>query len=726
MATYRRIVGGGDIHHIGDTDIEVMFFPANIIPAFRDSGLSGGATEPDKMSVKELKAHIKSLGLKGFSKATTKQALLEFLANNAKTEEAVPVNEIVNTTPAKPTREQLLKMGRKELNEIATKAGIKNLLRKKKEEVVNLLSPPPASEAKPEATSQEVGATTADESKKVIGATEKEGHELFDEKSWTAEIKAKWKDNPADISPDDRPIRLTDSNVWKRPDPEHPFDMERTYLLPKLKADDPLVLKLRQIMDKDATKIVKVSKDRPGLGVGRTIPFGYIAPRTTWKTHPIKKVVDKGKEKPLKYREATLSQSSRKPVSKEMIETLVKIGRKINPLPFSTIQVNVDYQAKRHIDKGNKGLSMIFSLGDYEGGNLVINGQPININLQPLLFNGKSNLHEVSPILSGHRYSFVFYLSATDNNSGLGVPIINYATYVKTPEEEARYNRGVNTEDIQYSVDVANQDFPYEKGVEVGISPEVDSDSDNDMEHHTEFKSLPYADFNTAFKGSLLGEGRQHHYSVYMRHLDDAGLLPHMFGGDSHGKEGESRHNPPIKVSKAKVFNMKYDEDKLYELPPLSRTDPDIKALTEYMMENELPINKSRANSGIGRSQTIGRVRQKFKSTFNDSAFTKANPDLKTLLFNIGKKYNPLGFTSVQVNQNYECLPHIDKNNHGLSMIFAVGDYKGGELYINDKPHNIAYKPLIFNGAKNLHYVSKITSGNRFSFVYFTTGKKKT
>jgi hypothetical protein len=144
------------------------------------------------------------------------------------------------------------------------------------------------------------------------------------------------------------------------------------------------------------------------------------------------------------------------------------------------------------------------------------------------------------------------------------------------------------------------------------------------------------------------------------------------------------------------------------------------------MMANELPINKSRVNSGIGRSQTVGKVRQKFKSTFNDSAFTKANPDLKTLLFNIGKKYNPLGFTSVQVNQNYECLPHIDKNNHGLSMIFAVGDYDGGLLYINDKPHNIAYKPLVFNGAKNLHYVSKITKGNRFSFVYFTTGKKKT
>jgi hypothetical protein len=216
-----------------------------------------------------------------------------------------------------------------------------------------------------------------------------------------------------------------------------------------------------------------------------------------------------------------------------------------------------------------------------------------------------------------------------------------------------------------------------------------------------------------------------------MRHLDDAGLLPHMFphmtGGkmEEHGKEGVARHNPPIKVPKAKVFNMKYDEDKLYELPALSKTDPDVKALTQYMMENELPINKSRVNSGIGRSQTIGKVRQKFKSTFNDSAFTKANPDLKTLLFNIGKRYNPLGFTSVQVNQNYECLPHIDKNNHGLSMIFAVGDYNGGDLYINDKPHNIAYKPLIFNGAKNLHYVSKITKGNRFSFVYFTTGKKK-
>jgi len=221
----------------------------------------------------------------------------------------------------------------------------------------------------------------------------------------------------------------------------------------------------------------------------------------------------------------------------------------------------------------------------------------------------------------------------------------------------------------------------------------------------------------------LEGFGKQDHYEAVARHLEGCGLL-HLLEGGDHGKEGVSRINPPITVPASKVFTTKYEDDKIYVLPALPKSDPLLKALKEWMDDNELPINKSRANSGIGRSQTVGRVRQKFKSTFNESAFTKKHPDLKKLLHEIGKKYDPIGFTSIQVNQNYEAKPHIDKNNIGLSMIFAIGDYSGGDLYINDKKHNIAYHPLIFNGANNLHYVSKITQGDRYSFVFFKTGRK--
>lgn len=206
----------------------------------------------------------------------------------------------------------------------------------------------------------------------------------------------------------------------------------------------------------------------------------------------------------------------------------------------------------------------------------------------------------------------------------------------------------------------------------------------------------------------------QDRYSSLCRMMEGAGLMDLMGRGVSDA----------INVPRDKVFSTKYEQDKIYVLPPFPKDDPLIKQLNDWMKNNEIPINKSRANSGVGRSQTIGAVRQKFKTTYNDSAFTKEHPDLKKILFAIGKKYDPLDFTSVQVNQNYEAKPHIDKNNIGLSMIFALGDFKGGHLYINDVKYDIGHNPLIFNGAKNLHYVSKITSGDRYSFVYFRTGDK--
>ena len=37
-------------------------------------------------------------------------------------------------------------------------------------------------------------------------------------------------------------------------------------------------------------------------------------------------------------------------------------------------------------------------------------------------------------------------------------------------------------------------------------------------------------------------------------------------------------------------------------------------------------------------------------------------------------------FTPVHINRNFYGAPHVDRNNVGLSMAFALGDYTGGEL----------------------------------------------
>ena len=45
-------------------------------------------------------------------------------------------------------------------------------------------------------------------------------------------------------------------------------------------------------------------------------------------------------------------------------------------------------------------------------------------------------------------------------------------------------------------------------------------------------------------------------------------------------------------------------------------------------------------------------------------------------------------FTSshvVQVNKNYASALHVDKNNRGPSLIVALGDFEGGELWTYDQ-----------------------------------------
>jgi hypothetical protein len=677
------------------------------------------------------------------------------------------------------SRAELEKMPRKDLNAYATTKGVKNLGRKTKEQVLNILAPvanQPATTQAQNTIHYPTGATTTDtpgDTFEVAGAEEKKGHENYEPHTWTEEIKAKWKDDPSQIAPEDRPRRITHDEAFK-PNPRPvPFDMNKTYMLPKLDPNDPALKRITEILDKHGDKLVPVSDSRQKeVGVGQTHPFGYSQPRTAWKKHSYLK---KPSGEPRNFRPLSLSARARaSDLAKELNLLLVNIGRKINPLPFSSITVNVDYEAKKHLDFGNSGLSMIFALGSYTGGELCINGQDINIKHQPLLFNGKTNLHLVRPITNqnyveengirvnkgGRRYSFVYYLVESDiAGSGIGVPIINYRTFVKTPEISALYNQGVNTEDIQYSVDTMATDLPYESGAEIEFRPSEATDTvlphDEVVEEEEQFAteepiteqqkkaeddeniiskywwSVPInidepekkeEDENIikkiwwevpigAGKGKMMTQDR---YMSICKMMEGAGLLHLMGRGVSNA----------INVPRDKVFSTRYEQDKIYVLPPFPKNDPLLKQLEQWMRDNEIPINKSRANSGVGRSQTIGAVRQKFKTTYNDSAFTKANPDLKKLLFDIGKKYDPLAFTSVQVNQNYEAKPHIDKNNIGLSMIFAIGDFKGGHLYINDVKYDIGHSPLIFNGAKNLHYVSKITSGDRFSFVYFRTGDK--
>jgi len=64
------------------------------------------------------------------------------------------------------------------------------------------------------------------------------------------------------------------------------------------------------------------------------------------------------------------------------------------------------------------------------------------------------------------------------------------------------------------------------------------------------------------------------------------------------------------------------------------------------------------------------------------SSGTARHPWLTQLLVEFLHANKP-GFpcTSIQVNKNYASRPHVDRNNLGSSMIIAVGDFHGGQLW---------------------------------------------
>jgi hypothetical protein len=87
----------------------------------------------------------------------------------------------------------------------------------------------------------------------------------------------------------------------------------------------------------------------------------------------------------------------------------LQIGKIICPFDFSKIHINHNVECPPHYDDKNTNLSCIVALGDYEGGELIIEGINTNIKYNPIVFDGKKNLHWNLPITRGNKYSLVYF-----------------------------------------------------------------------------------------------------------------------------------------------------------------------------------------------------------------------------------------------------------------------------------------------------------------------------
>lgn len=82
-------------------------------------------------------------------------------------------------------------------------------------------------------------------------------------------------------------------------------------------------------------------------------------------------------------------------------------------------------------------------------------------------------------------------------------------------------------------------------------------------------------------------------------------------------------------------------------------------------------------------------------------------------------------YSTCHVNKNFNGVPHVDKNNVGLSWALSLGDFEGGELMCEtDNPrvlecHTTRRRPVIFDGHRP-HWVLPY-EGTRYSVILYTS-----
>lgn len=133
-------------------------------------------------------------------------------------------------------------------------------------------------------------------------------------------------------------------------------------------------------------------------GIGHTMPMGIVMKRPMSANEKLEVV------------EAVANENH-----PELYEEIKRIAE-LYDIPFSTIQVNKNYQTNPHYDTANwqDKPSYLFSLGEYEGGILNIEDESgrihqLDANCRLVQFNGSKYRHWNEPHNGGNKYSLVFY-----------------------------------------------------------------------------------------------------------------------------------------------------------------------------------------------------------------------------------------------------------------------------------------------------------------------------
>jgi len=101
----------------------------------------------------------------------------------------------------------------------------------------------------------------------------------------------------------------------------------------------------------------------------------------------------------------------------DIYEELIRIGKIICPFDFTSIMVNNNVVCPLHKDTNNTGESLLVSVGNYEGCNIIVNcgttekpdNREYNTRYSPVIFNGALLEHYNTELLSGCKYSLIYF-----------------------------------------------------------------------------------------------------------------------------------------------------------------------------------------------------------------------------------------------------------------------------------------------------------------------------
>lgn len=153
------------------------------------------------------------------------------------------------------------------------------------------------------------------------------------------------------------------------------------------KEDEAIFSKLYQLLNEITIPKKTKTNSRLGFGSQRICTFGKVRQRFSGK----------------------ICNSRFTEKYPHIYDELVRIGNKICPYPYTSININHNVICPPHYDTSNKGKSTIVSFGEYSGCNIIIEGKEYNTNCQPICFDGSKMEHYNSNNLIGNKYTLVFY-----------------------------------------------------------------------------------------------------------------------------------------------------------------------------------------------------------------------------------------------------------------------------------------------------------------------------